>query len=78
MLWSSTHNVKIGKNCELTAGTIIGGSTTVGDSTWTGLNSTLKDNIRVGDNVIVGAGAMVIKDVEDKDISRGTCKVYKE
>ena len=65
------HNVKIGKNCELTAGTIIGGSTTVGDSTWTGLNSTLKDNIRVGDNVIVGAGAMVIRDVDNKDIVAG-------
>jgi UDP-3-O-[3-hydroxymyristoyl] glucosamine N-acyltransferase len=65
------HNVKIGKNCELTAGTIIGGSTTEGDSTWTGLNSTLKDNIRVGDNVIVAAGAMVIRDVENKDIVAG-------
>lgn len=65
------HNVKIGNNCELTAGTIIGGSTTVGDSTWTGLNSTLKDNIKVGNNVIIGAGAMVIRDVEDKDIVAG-------
>lgn len=65
------HNVNIGKNCELTAGTIIGGSTTVGDSTWTGLNSTLKDNIMVGDNVIVGAGAMVISNVPNEDIVAG-------
>ncbi|MEJ7641840.1 MAG: UDP-3-O-(3-hydroxymyristoyl)glucosamine N-acyltransferase [Candidatus Nitrosocosmicus sp.] len=65
------HNVKIGKHCELTAGTIIGGSTAVGNSTWTGLNSTLKDNIHVGNNVIVGAGAMVIKDVDDNDIVAG-------
>lgn len=65
------HNVNIGNNCELTAGTIIGGSTTVGDSTWTGLNSTLKDNIRVGDNVIVGAGAMVISNVPNEDIVAG-------
>ena len=66
-----SHNVKLGNDCELTAGTIIGGSTFVGNSTWTGLNSTLKDNIRVGNNVIVGAGAMVIKDVVDKDIVAG-------
>lgn len=65
------HNVRVGKNCELTAGTVIGGSTTTGNSVWTGLNSTLKDNIRIGDNVIVGAGAMVIRDVEDKDIVAG-------
>src|SRR5215210_1228538 len=36
------HNVIIGRNCELTAGTIIGGSTTIGDTCWTGLNSTLE------------------------------------
>jgi UDP-3-O-[3-hydroxymyristoyl] glucosamine N-acyltransferase len=66
-----SHNVKLGNSCELTAGTIIGGSTFVGNSTWTGLNSTLKDNIRIGNNVIVGAGAMVIKDVMDKDIVAG-------
>jgi UDP-3-O-[3-hydroxymyristoyl] glucosamine N-acyltransferase len=65
------HNVTTGKNCELTAGTIIGGSTTIGDMCWTGLNSTLKDNIKVGNNVIIAAGAAVIHDVQDKDIVAG-------
>ena len=65
------HNVIVGKNCELTAGTIIGGSTTVGDTCWTGLNSTLKDNIKIGKNVLIAAGAAVIHDVEDEDIVAG-------
>ena len=65
------HNVKIGKYCELTAGTIIGGSTTIGNSTWAGLNSTFKDNIQVGNNVIVGAGAMVISNIPNQDIVAG-------
>ena len=65
------HNVVVGRNCELTAGTIIGGSTTVGDITWTGLNSTLKNGIRVGRNVIVASGASVIHDVPDGDIVAG-------
>ncbi|HEY6404741.1 MAG TPA: UDP-3-O-(3-hydroxymyristoyl)glucosamine N-acyltransferase [Nitrososphaeraceae archaeon] len=65
------HNVIIGKHCELTAGTIIGGSTTLGDMCWTGLNSTLKDNIRLGNNVIVASGASVIRDVQDQDIVAG-------
>jgi UDP-3-O-[3-hydroxymyristoyl] glucosamine N-acyltransferase len=65
------HNVAVGKNCELTAGTIIGGSTTIGDTTWTGLNSTLKNSIRVGSNVIVASGASVIGDVPDGDIVAG-------
>ena len=65
------HNVVIGKNCEITTGTIIGGSTKIGDMSWTGLNSTLKDNIKVGNNVLIAAGAVVIRDVEDQDIVAG-------
>ncbi len=65
------HNVKIGNYCELTAGTIIGGSATLGDMCWTGLNSMIKDNIRIGNNVIVAASAGVIHDVVDGDIVAG-------
>jgi UDP-3-O-[3-hydroxymyristoyl] glucosamine N-acyltransferase len=65
------HNVVIGKNCELTAGTIIGGSTTIGDTCWTGLNSTLKNKIKIGNKVIVGADACVIHDVPNEDIVAG-------
>lgn len=65
------HNVRIGRNCMLTAGTIIGGSTTLGDSCWTGLNSTIRDRIAVGSNVIVAAGACVLKPVPDGDVVAG-------
>jgi UDP-3-O-[3-hydroxymyristoyl] glucosamine N-acyltransferase len=65
------HNVSIGKDSELTAGAIVGGSTIIGKSVWLGLNSTLKDNIRIGDNVIVGAGAMVISNIPNGDIVAG-------
>jgi UDP-3-O-[3-hydroxymyristoyl] glucosamine N-acyltransferase len=65
------HNVQIGRDCQLAAGTIIGGSTTVGDSCWTGLNSTLKNQIRVGSYVLVAAGACVIGDVPDNDVVAG-------
>lgn len=65
------HNVVIGKNCALTAGTIIGGSASLGDNCWTGLNSTLKHKIKLGNNVIVGSGASVIRDVPDGDIVAG-------
>ena len=65
------HNVTVGKNCELTAGTIIGGSTSIGDTSWTGLNSTLKNGIKIGRNVIVASGASVIHDIPDGDIVAG-------
>lgn len=65
------HNVCIGTNTELTAGTVIGGSTTVGNNCWLGLNCTLKNKIKVGDKVIVGSGSSVIYDVMDEDIVAG-------
>lgn len=65
------HNVQIGRDCQLAAGTIIGGSTTLGDSCWTGLNSTLKDQICIGNSVLVAAGACVIGNVPDGDIVAG-------
>lgn len=65
------HNVRVGRNCQLTAGTVIGGSAIIGDNCWTGLNSTIKDHARLGNNVIVGAGACVIRDVPDGDIVAG-------
>ncbi len=65
------HNVQMGRDCQLAAGTIIGGSTTLGDSCWTGLNSTLKNQIHIGNSVLVAAGACVIGDVPDGDIVAG-------
>jgi UDP-3-O-[3-hydroxymyristoyl] glucosamine N-acyltransferase len=65
------HNVEIGRNCILTAGAIIGGSTIVGDTTWLGLNCTLKNKIKIGNKVIVGSGANVINDIPAGDIVAG-------
>lgn len=65
------HNVRIGRDCQLAAGTIIGGSTTIGDSCWTGLNSTLKNQIHLGNRILVAAGACVIGDLPDGEIVAG-------
>lgn len=65
------HNVHIGKNSQLTAGTIVGGSTNIGNNCWLGLNSTIKHKLKIGDNAIVGSGSSVIHDVQSKDIVAG-------
>ncbi|WP_458719183.1 LpxD N-terminal domain-containing protein [Candidatus Nitrosocosmicus sp. R] len=65
------HNVNIGKNTELTAGTIVGGSTIIGNNCWLGLNSTIKNKIKIGEQVIVGSGSSVIYDIVDEDIVAG-------
>jgi UDP-3-O-[3-hydroxymyristoyl] glucosamine N-acyltransferase LpxD len=65
------HNVQVGRYCQLTAGTVIGGSTQLGDYCWTGLNSTIKNKIKIGNNVLVAAGACVIANVANDDIVAG-------
>lgn len=65
------HNAKIGKNCLLAAGTIVGGTANIGDQCWTGLHCSIKQKVRIGNNVIIGAGAVVLHDVADGDIVAG-------
>lgn len=59
------HGAKIGKNCLIVAGTVIGGSTEIGDNCYIGINASIKNKIRIGNNVVVGMGAVVLKDVPD-------------
>lgn len=59
------HNVQIGRNCIITAGTVIGGSSKIGDNVYIGINSTIRNWIKIGDNVTIGMGSVVTKDIKD-------------
>jgi len=59
------HNVKIGKNCLVIAGTIIGGSVEIGDNCYLGIGCMIKNKVKIGNNVTIGMGAVVLRDVSD-------------
>ncbi len=59
------HGVKIGKNCLIVAGSVIGGSCEIGDNCFIGINASIKNKVKIGNNVTVGMGAVVLKDVPD-------------
>jgi UDP-3-O-[3-hydroxymyristoyl] glucosamine N-acyltransferase len=59
------HNVRIGKNCLLTAGVTTSGSCNIGDNVYIGTAATLRDWINVGKNSFIGIGSVVVKDVPD-------------
>lgn len=61
------HNVEIGENTMVIAGSVICGSVKIGNNCWIAPNASLKDWIKVGNNVVVGLGAVVINDVDDND-----------
>lgn len=58
------HADKIGRNCHIIAGVVIGGSTCVGDNVWIGPNATLRNGICIGDKARISLGSVVTKDVE--------------
>jgi UDP-3-O-[3-hydroxymyristoyl] glucosamine N-acyltransferase len=65
------HNATVGKRSQLTAGTIVGGSTNIGDLVWAGLNCTIKDHLTIGNNALIASGASVIKSVPEGDVVAG-------
>lgn len=59
------HNVKIGKNTLVIAGSVICGSVEIGENCFIGANSVIRQHLKIGNNVTVGMGSVVTKDIPD-------------
>lgn len=59
------HGVKIGRNCLIVAGAVIGGSVEIGDNCFIGINASIKNKVKIGSHVTVGMGAVITLDVPD-------------
>lgn len=58
------HNVKIGRNCQIIACAMIGGSTVIEDHARIGPNATVSNALRIGCDARITLGAVVTRDVE--------------
>jgi len=65
------HNARVGKNCLITAGAVLCGSSSVGANSWVGSGAMIKESVKVGRETLVGLGAVVIRDVDDGDTVAG-------
>lgn len=68
-LWSGNHighHSTIKDHCFIASHVVISGSCTIGENCFIGVNATLRDNINLGRFVLVGAGAIVMKDCEER------------
>lgn len=65
------HNVRIGKNTLVVAGSVICGSVEIGESCFIGANSTIREHIKIGNGVTIGMGSVVTKDVPDGETWAG-------
>lgn len=73
------HNVRIGEDAVITAGTILCGSAVVEDGAWVGSNSCVLNRVTVGSHAKVGIGSVVTRDIPEKSLAYGVpAKVRKE
>ena len=64
------HAVKIGHNCNIIAGVVLGGSVCIGDNVWIGPNATVSNGLHIGDYARISLGSVVTRDVEaEKTVS---------
>jgi len=72
-------NCRIGKNCSVLPGVVIGNKyeadddsfVTIGDNCYLGLGVRIFGSVKIGNNVIVGANSVVTKDIPDNCIVAG-------
>ena len=73
------HHVKIGKNCTISPGVLIGqeergtkfGSPVIGDNVWIGTNAAIVGHITIGNDVLISPNAFVNFNVPDHSIVYG-------
>jgi UDP-3-O-[3-hydroxymyristoyl] glucosamine N-acyltransferase len=59
------HNVRIGRNCQIIACVMIGGSTVIEEDARIGPNATVSNGLHIGRRARITLGAVVTRDVED-------------
>jgi sugar O-acyltransferase (sialic acid O-acetyltransferase NeuD family) len=74
VLWSGNHighRSVIEDNCFFASHVVVSGYCRIGESSFLGVNSVLREKITIGRDAVVGAGAVVVKDVGERQVVRG-------
>ncbi|WP_165000351.1 UDP-3-O-(3-hydroxymyristoyl)glucosamine N-acyltransferase [Anaerophilus nitritogenes] len=65
------HGVRMGKRCLVAANAMIAGYTTIGDDVWIGPSASISNMIYIGDGANITIGAVVTKNVGDRQSVSG-------
>lgn len=74
ILWSGNHighRAVIGDNSFLSSHVVVSGYAEIGQSCFAGVNCTIGDFVKIGSDVVLGAGAVILKNVTDRQVMRG-------
>ncbi|MEO6683287.1 MAG: hypothetical protein ABIN48_10755 [Ginsengibacter sp.] len=61
------HGVVIEQNALIIANAMLGGSVNIGKNSWIAPSATIKDNLTIGEDVTVGIGAVITKNIPNKE-----------
>lgn len=65
------HDAYLGKNVEITAGSIVGGFAWLDDKAYVGINATIRNRVTLKENSFIGMGAVVTSSVDSNVIVAG-------
>ena len=68
---SVDHDNFISDYVHISVGTHLAGNVSVGERSWIGISAAVSNNISIASEVVVGAGAVVVKDIEEKGTYAG-------
>lgn len=70
-LWSGNHighDAVIEDNCFLASHIVVSGYVHIGPNCFIGVNATLRNSIKIARETLIGAGAVIMKDTEEKGV----------
>ncbi len=70
-LWSGNHighDSTIDDNCFITSQVVVSGNCHIGKNSFIGVNATLRNSLKVAPFTLIGAGAIIMKDTDEKDV----------
>jgi len=70
-LWCGNHfghDVVIGDHCYIASHVVVCGGVSICPYTFIGVNATIRDDTKIGRECIIGAGALILRDVDDKSV----------
>jgi len=65
------HNVEIGEETLVIALSMLGGGAKIGKRSWVAPGSVISNKVKIGDDALAGLGAVIVKDVADKQVVMG-------
>lgn len=71
VLWSGNHighDVEISDHCFITSHVVVSGFVKIGHNSFLGVNATIRDGITIAPQTLVAAGAIIMKDTDEKGV----------